>query len=124
MKNSRYMIIPLTAAVLTGVIACSPREQQEVKQTARNAAAETRQAAQTAADKTERAIDDSVITAKVKSALLADSTVKGLNISVDTVQGTVTLSGTAKSAAERAQAESLASAVDGVRQVVNRIDVS
>ena len=124
MKHSRFLIMSIGAVALIGAVACSPREQQDVSQAARNATAEARQSAQAAADKTERVIDDSVITAKVKSALLADSTVKGLNISVETVQGTVTLSGSAASTAERAQAESLAAGVEGVRSVVNQISVS
>jgi len=124
MKRSRFLIISTAAAVLAGTVACSPRDREEISQTARTATADARQATQAAADRTERVIDDSVITAKIKSALLADSTVKGLNINVDTAQGTVTLSGNAHSPAERAQAESVAASVEGVRRVVNQINVS
>jgi hyperosmotically inducible protein len=45
------------------------------------------------AQTTERAISDSVITAKVKSELLADSVGKGLDVSVTTNHGAVTLRG-------------------------------
>src|SRR5690606_11990027 len=38
-------------------------------------------------------IDDTVITTKVKTALLADSDIKGLDVNVDTSQGVVTLKG-------------------------------
>jgi osmotically-inducible protein OsmY len=109
---------------MIAAIGCSPRDRQEVSDTARNTAAEARQATEVAANKAEKAIEDSVITAKVKSALLADSTVKGLNIEVETQQGTVTLSGNAKSDMERTQAEKLAMGIEGVRGVVNRISVS
>ena len=40
-----------------------------------------------------RVVDDSVITAKVKSALIADSTTKAYQINVETFEGTVQLSG-------------------------------
>jgi osmotically-inducible protein OsmY len=68
---------------MIGALGCSPRDRQEVTTSAKNAAAEARQATEVAANKTEKVIEDSVITAKVKSALLADSTVKGLNIEVE-----------------------------------------
>jgi hyperosmotically inducible protein len=124
MTDFRLLTLSLSAAAVLGAAACSPRDRDEVTSSARNTATEARQATEAAANRAEKVIDDSVITTKVKSALLADSTVKGLNIDVDTVGGTVTLSGTAKSQAERTQAEALASSIEGVRNVVNRISVS
>jgi len=44
-----------------------------------------------------------------------------MSISVETLRGTVQLSGFAKSAAERSQAEALASRVKGVKSVKNDI---
>ncbi|HEV8486161.1 MAG TPA: BON domain-containing protein, partial [Blastocatellia bacterium] len=41
-----------------------------------------------------RAVDDSAITAKVKSKLAADSQTSAIKISVETKDGVVTLSGT------------------------------
>jgi hyperosmotically inducible protein len=124
MTDFRLLTLSLSTVAVLGAVACSPRDREEVKSSARNTATEARQATEKAANQAERVIDDSVITTKVKSALLADSTVKGLNINVDTTGGTVTLSGTAKSQAERTQAEALAASVEGVRNVVNRINVS
>ena len=49
--------------------------------------------ANNAADKAGTAIEDSTITAKVKTALIADPDVKGLKIDVDTKNGVVTLKG-------------------------------
>ncbi|MDQ3260797.1 MAG: BON domain-containing protein [Pseudomonadota bacterium] len=72
---------------------------------------------------TGRAIDDTAITAKVKSALLADDEVKGLAINVETSAGTVQLAGSAKSDAERQKAEQLAKSVEGVTAVQNNIAV-
>jgi osmotically-inducible protein OsmY len=124
MMNSRLLTVSLSTVALLGAVACTPRDREDVSKSAKDTATEVRQATEVAANKAEKAIDDTMITAKVKSALLADSTVKGMNINVDTVGGTVTLSGSAKSQAERSQAEALASSVEGVRNVVNRINVS
>jgi hyperosmotically inducible protein len=124
MTNYRLLTLSISTVAVLGAVACSPREREDVSSSARTTATEARQATEKAANRAERVVDDSVITTKVKSVLLADSTVKGLNISVDTVGGTVTLTGTAATQAERAQAEALAASVEGVRGVVNRINLS
>ena len=124
MIDFRLLTLSLSTVAVLGAVACSPRDREEVSSSARNTASEAREATTSAANKAEKVIDDSVITTKVKSALLADSTVKGLNINVDTVGGTVTLSGTAASQAERTQAEELAASIEGVRNGVNRISDS
>jgi osmotically-inducible protein OsmY len=66
-------------------------------------------------------IDDSVITTKVKTNLLADKMVSGLDISVETVKGRVLLAGYVKSKDERRHAEELARSVGGVRDVSNKL---
>lgn len=124
MTSIRLFALSMGTAAMIGALGCSPRDRQEVSSSAKNAASEARQATEVVANKAERVIEDSVITTKVKSALLADSTVKGLNIEVETQSGTVTLSGKAKSETERMQAEKLAMGIEGVRGVVNRISVS
>lgn len=124
MTNLRRLTLCISSVAVLGAVACTPREQEQVSSSARSTATEVRKATENAANRTERVVDDSVITTKVKSVLLADATVKGLNISVDTVGGAVTLTGTAATQAERAQAEALAAGVEGVRSVVNRISVS
>jgi osmotically-inducible protein OsmY len=68
-------------------------------------------------------IDDSAITAKVKTALLSDKTVSGMAVKVVTFKGVVQLSGFVDSETERQQAEMLASAVSGVKSVENKITV-
>jgi osmotically-inducible protein OsmY len=68
-------------------------------------------------------IDDSAITASVKTRMLDDARVAGTSITVETLNGTVMLSGFAKSQAEKAAAESIARNVDGVRSVKNEITV-
>lgn len=68
-------------------------------------------------------IDDAVITAKVKSSLLADSGTKGLKIDVDTKSGVVQLKGNVASDSERTLAQNLASKVEGVKSVENKLAV-
>ncbi len=70
-----------------------------------------------------RVVDDSVITAKVKSALIADSETKAHQINVETFQGTVQLSGFVDDASVRARAEQVAGNVEGVRDVSNKLEV-
>ena len=64
-------------------------------------------------------IDDTVVTAKVKSALLGDQDVKGLGIKVETRKGTVQLSGFADSQVQVDRAVSVARGVEGVKGVEN-----
>lgn len=66
-------------------------------------------------------IDDTVLTTRVKSALLNDASVSGFSINVETYKATVQLSGFVKTVAERNRAVQLARAVPRVRQVRNDI---
>lgn len=66
-------------------------------------------------------IDDSVITTKVKTALLADSDVKGTNISVETTKGEVSLTGAVDSQLQIDKAVKIASAIEGVKKVDNKV---
>lgn len=68
-------------------------------------------------------IDDTGITTMVKSRLLEDKDVAGTSISVETLNGTVMLSGFAKNSMERNKAESIARGVKGVRMVKNEIAI-
>jgi osmotically-inducible protein OsmY len=68
-------------------------------------------------------IDDSVITTKVKSALVADKTVSAMDVSVETFKGRVLLAGFVKSPDQRQRAESVARSVKGVKAVSNQIEV-
>jgi len=69
------------------------------------------------------AIDDTEITAKVKAAIFAEPGIKTLQISVDTVKGVVTLSGSVDSQSISNRAKELASAVAGVNDVENQLVV-
>jgi osmotically-inducible protein OsmY len=66
-------------------------------------------------------LGDSYITTKVDSALLADPMVSGMDINVETHDGTVQLSGFVDSPKQKRRAEELARSVEGVRSVRNDI---
>ena len=66
---------------------------------------------------------DAATTAAVKTKLLGDTKVAGLNIDVDTKDNVVTLSGKVKTAAERTEAVRLARTTTGVKSVVNKLTI-
>jgi osmotically-inducible protein OsmY len=66
-------------------------------------------------------VDDVSTTTAVKAKFVEDKTVDAGAIKVETLNGTVQLSGFAKSNAEKAQAEYLARNTKGVRSVKNDI---
>jgi len=68
-------------------------------------------------------IDDSTITATVKTRFIDDTNVDASAISVETLNGTVMLSGFAKNATEKTTAGSIAMKVAGVKTVKNEIAV-
>jgi len=68
-------------------------------------------------------VDDAWITTKVRSKYLADPDVKAFNISVTTEEGVVYLTGRVKEEDQRAEAQKLAAETEGVKSVVNHIQV-
>ena len=68
-------------------------------------------------------VSDATITTKIKSKLVVDPDVNPFNISVETEEGTVYLTGRVNDESEKAQAERLALETDGVVRVVNHIQV-
>lgn len=68
-------------------------------------------------------VDDASITTAIKAKFVEDKTVDAASIKVETLNGTVQLSGFAKSNAERAQAENIARNTKGVRAVQNNLTV-
>ena len=68
-------------------------------------------------------VDDAALTTRVKAKFAADPTVSAMSISVETLKGTVQLSGFAKNTDEKAMAEKLARETSGVVAVRNDIAV-
>jgi len=68
-------------------------------------------------------VDDATITTRVKARFVEDEKVNALRLSVETMQGTVQLSGFATSADERTRAGQIAGSVPGVKGVRNDVVV-
>ncbi len=68
-------------------------------------------------------VDDTAITTAVKARFIENKLVDAISIKVETLNGTVMLSGFAKNSTERSTAETLTWKVDGVKAVKNEIAV-
>lgn len=68
-------------------------------------------------------VDDATITTQIKSRWIENREVDAASIHVETLNGTVLISGFAKNANEKATAEAIARKVNGVRSVRNEIVV-
>jgi hyperosmotically inducible protein len=68
-------------------------------------------------------IEDTVITTKVKTALMADSDIKGLDVNVDTAHGVVTLNGAVNNQTQIDRAAKVTGDVSGVSSVVNNLTI-
>ncbi len=68
-------------------------------------------------------VDDAAVTTAVKAKMAEDKSVAATSISVETLNGTVQLSGFAKTQAEKNQAEAIARNTKNVRDVRNSIVV-
>lgn len=68
-------------------------------------------------------IDDASITAQVKMTLLFNRSTSAINTKVETHDGIVTLTGTAKNTAEKDLATKLVADINGVKNVVNNMGV-
>jgi osmotically-inducible protein OsmY len=68
-------------------------------------------------------IDDKTILASVKTKLVADKVSNLTKVNVDVTNGTVYLTGNVETAEQKSRAERLAKDVNGVRSVVNNLQV-
>lgn len=100
MKNLRIVTSLLAAVMLTTVVGCAPTAKTE---------------------SVGEYIDDSVITANVKSAFAIDPTLKATEINVETYKGVVQLSGFVAQQGDIASASNVARGVKGVKSVKNDI---
>lgn len=130
-----FKLITLSLLVVAGLAACDkpgPAESagKSIDQTASDAGKKMGEVADKVAEKTGEqsakagvAMDDTEITSKVKTAIFSEPGLKSLQISVDTVKGVVTLTGSADSLSSSDRVKALASAVAGVKEVDNRLQV-
>lgn len=68
-------------------------------------------------------IDDGIVTAKVKTALLADAAVKSFDIAIVTRKGEVQLSGFVDNQAQINRAIDIARGIDGVQSINNEMSI-
>jgi len=94
----RLMVVLVAVLTVTGFVlqACAPTATRE---------------------STGEYLDDSAITAKIKTKLLGDPVVSGFAVSVETFRGRVVLSGFVNSQTQIDRAVALAREVSGVREV-------
>lgn len=112
-RKQTAVSIGLSVLLAAGMLGCNKAERQEARTEGREATS-----------KAAAGMDDAAITTKVKSALLADSEVKGTQINVDTSHGTVTLTGTVDSQAQVQRAVEVAKGISGVQSVQNNLVAS
>ena len=98
MKQFKWMVSFMLAAVFVTMLGCASTPGKEG---------------------TGEYIDDTVITTKVKAAILNEETLKSAEINVETFKGVVQLSGFVNSEADIATAASVARGVKGVTSVKN-----
>lgn len=118
-KKMSVVFCAAAVTLMTAGYASAQSTAQEAKDKTKAAG----QATKDAANKTGDAAADAAITGAVKSKLLADTKVGGLDINVDTKNNVVTLSGRVNSVAERNEAVRLARTTTGVKSVVNKLTV-
>ena len=100
--NVRTTLVAVTAAALLTMAGCAVTRNQET---------------------VGAYIDDTAITTAIKGRYLDNKDVDATSIRVETLNGTVMLSGFAKSATEKATAESIAWKANGVKSVKNEIAI-
>lgn len=121
--------VAVSAMVLLGA-GCDRKENTTAGEKVDNAVANTKQETKDAGNyvenKTEnaaQAIDDAAITTALKGKYVLDDELKAHDINVDTLNGVVTLTGAAPSAAAIERATTVAKTVDGVKDVKNQLTV-
>lgn len=141
-RTHRALQIAVTSVFALNLAACDQKPSAEkigkdIDRAVGKAGQQMEQAANTAGKKIEQAtdaagktiteagktIDDAALTAKVKSALIAEPGLKALAIDVDTSGGVVTLHGATNTPENRDKAAQVASNVQGVKSVKNNLIV-
>lgn len=136
MTHDKFKLIAISLLLAAGLSACNePGTAEKAGKQLDQAASDASKKMGETTDKVDKslseqgtkaaqAIDDTEITTRVKAAIFAEPGLKTLQISVDTVKGVVTLSGSVDSSASYDKARSLAGAVADVKDVVNQLVVT
>lgn len=113
-----------TGQKLDAAMAGAERKGEQAAAEVRSASKELGKEIGKASDQTMDKVKDAAITSAINAKLVADSRLSALRIDVDTVGGHVTLNGSAPDNASKDYATTLASRVDGVVAVDNRLVVA
>ena len=107
-------------ALVMSVSACQRQTSQaELKQTASQTAGRIKSESVKAGEK----LEDVWLTTKIRAKFVGDRDIKARNVGVSAHDGVVTLKGRVLNESERQLALTLASHTDGVKQVVDNLDV-
>jgi hyperosmotically inducible periplasmic protein len=120
--------------LVSGILLCAGCDKagvgektgKKVDQATEQARAKLKDLGTSIGDKTEGTaeyLDDAAITAKIKGDILADPLLKVLEISVKTLNGVVTLSGTVDTKLSVDRAEEVVRLVKGVKSLDNKLVV-
>ena len=129
--NIRLTLAALASLALLG--ACGDRndDSRTVGQRVDGAVTKVEQGAEQAKDAAAAAVDkagskakDAVITTSINAELARDQQLSALRIDVDTVDGRVSLRGTAPDSSARDRATTMANSVSGVMSVDNQLSVT
>lgn len=116
--SSKPKVIDSTKNSADKTVDSTKNSADKTMDSAKNSADKAMDSAKNSADKAEQGISDAWITTKVKSTFMYSSNVDAADISVDTKNGVVTLSGKVDSGEEQALAIALAQNIRGVKSVV------
>jgi len=125
-KLSAFMI-----ACLVGLTACdnpntAENAGKEIDIVVEKAEKKIEQASEKMGESSDQAVvevEDATITAKIKAAFIAESTIKSLDINVSTTDGVVTLTGIADSPESSQKATDVAMLISEVKKVENQLIV-
>jgi len=129
MKITSIKLSALSLFFLIGLSACDKPNTAEnagkkIDQAVEDASTEMGKATEkmeAVSEKAEVKLDDAAITAKIKAAFIAESSISSLDINVETNNGVVTLSGSTDSLASSKKAEEIAGVISEVKQVNNQL---
>lgn len=123
MKNVPFARSIIAVVFSTVVMSGAAFGQETVATKAENAIDKVGTSIDKSMKKVDGFMDDSSITAKVKSALINEKNIHSSDIKVKTTEGIVTLSGFVSTTEQSTQVEGIVKLVDGVKSVKNELKV-
>ena len=134
--NNRFKTVFASMMIVSGLVACDKPGTAESAGKKIDQATESASAAiSNTADKADQALtkqkevasrvlDDTEITAKVKTALLNEPGFQSMKITVVTKKGVVVLTGSVDSQEKKDRASKLVDSIEGVNSVSNKLAIS